>query len=198
MVELFSGYVRNIAIFIIFMTLIELMLPNHKYKPYITLISGFLLLFIMLMPIQSLLQNIGTGFGQNPFDISLELDKSIMQKERAYYAKEQKEIIMEAYKEQLAQQVENLVNQSTDFRFESCEVILIEEEEYFGEIAKLLIEVQENEKEKPLIRIEKVKVNIGTGQTNEEATENEKVKILKKSILDFYNLSEAHIDIKAS
>ena len=198
MIELFSSYIRNIAIFIIFMTLIELVLPDSKYKAYINLVSGFLLLFIMLTPVQSMLQNVAVNIYKNPFDISLELDKSIMQKERAYYDKEQKGIIIAMYREQLVQQIEGLISTNGNFHFVGCEITLFEEDENFGEIARLQIEVEEKEREKSFIRIEKVSVKIGNEKTNDEGEESEKLKNLKKSILDFYNLSEANIYINVS
>ena len=197
MIGLFSTYIRNITVFIIFMTLLELVLPDSKYKSYINLVSGFLLLFIMLMPLQCLLQNMTMQAYKNPFDISLELDKSIMQKERAYYDKEQKEIILTLYKEQLTQQIENFVNSSGVFSFVNCTLTLFDDDEHFGEIAYMLLEVAEKEKEikRPLIRIEKIELKRTDETVGLDKEESEELKKLKKFILDFYNLSEANIHI---
>lgn len=47
----FSGYIRNLAIFLLFMSFISIVAPSESYKKYINLVAGFILMFIMIEPI---------------------------------------------------------------------------------------------------------------------------------------------------
>lgn len=50
-----STYVRNLAVFILFMTFAGMIVPSGKYKGYVNLISGFVLMFLLVSPLVSLL-----------------------------------------------------------------------------------------------------------------------------------------------
>ena len=47
-------YVRNLSIFILLMTFVGIVAPNTKYKNYINLVMGFVLMFLMVNPIVNL------------------------------------------------------------------------------------------------------------------------------------------------
>lgn len=55
--ELFKNYLRNIVVYLIFDAFIGIILTSDKYKKYISLVSGFVLILIMLMPINSFLSH---------------------------------------------------------------------------------------------------------------------------------------------
>ncbi|MCL1935554.1 MAG: stage III sporulation protein AF [Defluviitaleaceae bacterium] len=46
-----SNFIRNLAIFMLFMTFVSAIVPTGKYKSYINLIMGFMLIFMMVSPI---------------------------------------------------------------------------------------------------------------------------------------------------
>ena len=50
--DILREYTRQIALYLIFDFFIGIILPNEKYKKYISLVSGFILILIMLSPIQ--------------------------------------------------------------------------------------------------------------------------------------------------
>ncbi|MCL1924114.1 MAG: stage III sporulation protein AF [Defluviitaleaceae bacterium] len=52
--HLFSEYIRNLSIFLLFMSFVSIVAPSENYKKYINLIAGFILMFIMINPIVSL------------------------------------------------------------------------------------------------------------------------------------------------
>ena len=47
----FSSYIRNLAIFIIFMAFVGIIAPNGKYRNYLNLVMGFVLMFLIVSPI---------------------------------------------------------------------------------------------------------------------------------------------------
>lgn len=52
-----EDYLRNLAMYLIFDAFIGIILPSDKYKKYISLVSGFILILIMLTPINNLFSN---------------------------------------------------------------------------------------------------------------------------------------------
>ncbi len=58
MVNYFYSYIRNIILFLIFMSFIQVILPTNKYRSYINLVFGIMLVFIMIQPLSTMFENI--------------------------------------------------------------------------------------------------------------------------------------------
>ncbi len=50
----FFDYLRNITYYLLFSTLAGMAAPSGKYKKYVTLITGMVLLLLMIQPLRSL------------------------------------------------------------------------------------------------------------------------------------------------
>ena len=59
MLEAFSAYIKNIAVFTLFAAFAELLMPENNFKKYLHFVLGLLLLTAVLKPMFSLL---GTDF----------------------------------------------------------------------------------------------------------------------------------------
>lgn len=53
--DVIREYMQNISLYLIFDSFIGIILPCDKYKKYISLVSGFILILIMLAPIKKIL-----------------------------------------------------------------------------------------------------------------------------------------------
>ena len=51
--DLIRSYIKNIVTYMIFDAFIVIIFPDEKYKKYISLVSGFILVLIMLTPINN-------------------------------------------------------------------------------------------------------------------------------------------------
>jgi len=54
MLEAFSAYIKTVMFFIIFSALVGIILPSGKYKNYISMVLGFILIFVAAKPLSSL------------------------------------------------------------------------------------------------------------------------------------------------
>ena len=54
MLEAFSAYIKTVMFFIIFSALVGIILPSGKYKNYISVVLGFILIFVAAKPLSSL------------------------------------------------------------------------------------------------------------------------------------------------
>ena len=53
LVDFLAVYIKNILLCVIFLTYIEMILPDDKYKKYINLVSGLILILVIISPIKN-------------------------------------------------------------------------------------------------------------------------------------------------
>lgn len=215
----FIEYIKNIAIFLIFSTFVMVIIPNSKYKNYINLALGFVMIFLVISPIQSLLsgsENFLAGGFINKFSSVPGIQNY---DDFSKYDDERKAMIISAYKSNLNDSLKAIVNSGGNFIYVNSDFVVGESEENFGQILQLHLEVDKRPPDeisvnpsvtpKPFIRIEPIEVNpndifsifqksadeSGDNADIAEAQESPEIKNLKNLLLDFYNLSNDNINI---
>ena len=192
--EFLYDYSKNIALFLIFITLVGIISPSLKYKNYISLILGLILIFVIITPIADFIGDSGT-IESLILKMGLDVDRNIIGNERSYYQDEQRELIYQLYEEKIKKQVVMVVESDSNFTIEDVELDISDDDNSFGEIKNIYLTLSEKEVEaeqkKKLIRIDPIKINNRTTVENDDRLQN--LIILLK---DFYNLSESNIHIK--
>ena len=189
MIQELSSYIRNIAVFIIFVSLIDLIIPSNKYKGYIHLASGFILILIMIEPIGFLFSNT-----IDPFQMSVQTNRDIIMREQEYYESRQRDIVLNTHRTQLESHLQRLVSNNNHYEFQSGTIVVSNSIEYFGTVKRIYLALSQQELpqiQRPFIRIERVDI---TAQNNEPEISQE-LNNLKNVISNFYNLSEENIYI---
>lgn len=173
------------------MIFIEIILPQSKYRNYINLVLGLLLIFIMIKPVNVLLAKFNTSIDSEIINKTIEIDKNAIEKEKQYYTEKQKELIFNNFNENLKKQLTSILNNYAyvnDVNFE-----IDYENLKINDIYVDISYEQKAEKEK-FIRIKPVIINDDTLK-DEKNEEDEKIKNIKNIISDFYNLSVDNIHI---
>lgn len=197
--EAFSAYIRDIAVFLIFISFVDIIVPQKKYKEYINLMLAFILIFIVVSPLNSFLGFFGENNGSLFADETINYNRSLLQKEGAYYEEAQKAAVLAQYSDELLLQLKRMVESGGQFTFEQGEFSLDSTDESFGEIKTISVTVTEvapKPTKKPFIRIEPVKVKVNKQEAQDETppnVETSQIKDLKKSISDFYHILDEHI-----
>ena len=70
--DMLSEYIKDIAVFVVFSASVQMLIPNGKFKPYIELVLGIILVFVMLKPIKAVSESIISTVENAPTDLSLE------------------------------------------------------------------------------------------------------------------------------
>jgi hypothetical protein len=216
MIPAFSVYIKNIAIFLIFTAFANIMIPSAKYKQYVNLALGFVMIFLLLTPLRALIGAVGgddigamfTGFS-NRFETAVTKPGDVEKLEGAQDA-----LILSAFKESILSQIETLVAEEGTFIYQSADITADESDEHFGEIQAIRLTLRKKTAEeraagarptaKPLIRIEPVAIDtqsiFSTKYEPEgaDAEESDEIKNIKKLLSDFYNLSHDNIYITIS
>lgn len=196
MIQAVSTYIKGIAIFLVLIAYAELIMPDSKYKDYINLVLGLVLLFLLIKPAGSLINKAYSTPAVSKYNILL--DKGIMNNEQALYEESRKTLVLDTYKSELKKQTAEILSEYGEVTLLGIDVS--ERDEDFGSIMGIYAEIVPNEeaagKKKKLVRIERVRINERTAKDSTEEIYDEQIKIIKNRISDFYNLSGGNIHIK--
>jgi len=183
----FFDYIRNITYYLLFAALVGLVAPTGKYKKFVSLIMGFILLVLILQPISSF---IGTQIPvtewfqgilpeQTHHDVGIDDTYSIW---RDTY-------LAAAFESQLEAQLDGLLTRN-GITLHSAS---FEYTEDFSRITSVRIRVsreEEQERRVPFIRIEPIRIE------REEPPDDPLINEVKNLISGFYNLPETHIHVE--
>ena len=204
------GWAEGIIVFVIISTVLLNLIVSGKYRKYLKLFIGMMLVLLVINPILSLFQM------KDDYEIQFEVWDNFANSEEsedmvaAFANAEQArdEQILSSYKSSLTQQAEEVI-ESYGYSVVSMQVEIGEDEEmgdYYqvksieGVITKKGIEKAVNS----LKEVEDVRVNeipkVNLEEKKEEDTEkawkeDETTKMLKSKIADFYNIKSENINI---
>ncbi len=186
-----NEYIRSIGFFLIFITFIGIILPGSKFKNYINLILGLVLIIIILNPL-TLILRAADNKELNAFNLLPDTFNSITyQEEGEYYSQKQRELIEANLNHQLKPQISGLLEAEG---YEVTDVTATLNDD-LSQIASLTLSLTQLEEKKGFIRIEKIEpVNINVKGEAAEKIDSEEI-FLKNIISDFYNLPEENIYI---
>lgn len=179
MINIFYGYIKSIILFSIFISFIQVILPNSKYRSYINLVFGIILIFIMIEPLNYFLDNIKKfeilpSFNEENFKYNNDVEK---------YAEVRNEMILSAFKENVKRQIQVILKK--EYIIKDIQINLYENK--YREI------IMEN----ITLEIEKVDNKIYVRKFNEtEININEKeIEHIKNEIAKNYNLNLEDVTI---
>ena len=173
----FFEYLRNITYYLLFATLAGMAAPAGKYRQYVKLVTGFILLLLIIKPLAAYTNGLGVPvtewFAAGPAVYA-----------GAGYGDLYDETLSSVFQEQLRSQLSQLLSQHN---FE-----LLEADFYFNadytRLESIFVTARRSaEEKKPFIRIEPIR--IGTGESAD-------INVLKKIISSFYSIEAGHIHVK--
>ena len=198
MPDIFSKYIRDIAVFLILQALIGIIAPNTAYKKYIDLLLGLILIGLILSPLNSLINNSNSAFF--PFMPEINLNLNRINPHNEYFNNIHNTMILNTYKEDLREQARLLISRESDFVLVDFFVEVNETDEHFGMIESIALTVRPTNTTAPtssIFRIERVEIKI-PGRAETEIIDDSmaaNVNKLRNIISSFYNLSAGNIHI---
>ena len=183
----FFEYLRNITYYLMFAALVGLVAPTGKYKKFVSLVMGLIMLALLLQPVR--------GFMGRQIPVT-ELFAGIMPQAGPHiagpddaYAIWRDTYLAAAFRAQLEAQLKGLLAQNGITMHSAG----FEYTQDFSRITAVHVSVSRQEeatRRVPFIRIEPVRI----GQ--EDAPEDPLVGEVKNLISGFYNLPAAHIYVE--
>ena len=191
MINTIGEYIRNIAVFLLFTSFVSILIPSGKFKSYINLIIGFVLIFIVISPIVSMgIYTIDEILQEVNLEIHSE-DSGFLFSENEVEQFRQgiiEESINEAFFIKLQDPLKNI-----GFGLIGLNVTL--ENNQNIESIRLNVEdlnITENEPSR-LIRVERISLS-QNAETGSEI-ENENIKAVKELVSSIYNIQKNNIHI---
>lgn len=211
MINFLSSWVKNLALALIIVSILEMILPNNKTKKYVKIIMGLYILFSIISPfiensnklnINNIDFNSYIEKVQTTSSTSEELDQTSMDNR-----------LNQIYKEELQKDITQKVEEK-GYKVENCKVVAHISDEDSG-IEKITLKIngktEENEKKKEktseienkivteIQKIQKVDINISKkeDEETEESTNINKtdIKIIKDFLINEYGVSEKCLKI---
>lgn len=209
MINFLSSWVKNLALALIIVSILEMILPNNKTKKYVKMVMGLYILFSIISPF---IEN------SNKFDLN-NLDLNSYIKETQTKSSTSEEVdqtsmdyrLNQIYKEELEKNITQKIEEK-GYEVETCKVLAhISEEDSGIEKITLKINGKTNETEykqqnsstiedkivTEIQKIQKVDINISKNEEAEESTNITKtdVKIIKDFLINEYGVSEKCLKI---
>lgn len=205
MINFLSSWVKNLAVALIIVSILEMILPNNKTKKYVKMVMGLYILFSIIAPF---IEN-SSKFNIDNLDInsyiegtattsslSEEVDQTSMDKR-----------LNQIYKEELEKDITQKVEEK-GYKVESCKVVThISQKDNDSGIEKITLRISgktndDNQKNantiedtivKEVQKIQKIDINISGNEEskdNAESITKTDIKIIKDLLISEYGVSE--------
>ena len=185
-----SEYIRNIAVFLVFSSFITIIMPGKLYEPYVKLVLGIVLIFLIAQPLAGAINAIAGSSGDIFSDMALTHERAIMAAQIEVSSNEQIEAIISAYTQSLTQQLGRIV-ENNGFYLHGAS-FEIDKGDDFGEILKIQLTVAEQAPQTSLISIDPIRIAPALGSQGQPQDtyndESPRIISLKNAISYFYNL----------
>ncbi len=198
--EFIKEWVTNIILFVLFATMIDMLLPSSRFQKYTKMVTGLLLIAIILTPIFNLLtrdfDDMMDGIsnleitGENRINNSMDLQKSEIQASQdAYILKQMTVQLKEDANEELMDQY-GLAITNIDL------VVDAENQRPFPEnIQKVVLQLAQSEQTEEAVEVVK-SVEINTNQPLPTETENENNDEVKQLLSKKWDVEEKVIELQ--
>ncbi|MCB5558466.1 stage III sporulation protein AF [Anaerosalibacter bizertensis] len=202
-----KSWVIDIVTMVIFISFLEIVLPNSNMKRFIDMIVGFLIIVVIITPFIKIISkdiDIEKNFLLNSNKLNTEIKNNYSEEKEEVLALQEKQII-ESYKKGIERKIGNLIKEKTNYEVKNIDMEINKdlEDKNYGEIKELNIVLREkidknseNEKSIKIENIEEVWIKKNKeNKSNEKFEESDKIK---KIISKEYGLSEEKISASLS
>ena len=183
MIEYFYDYIKSIILFLVFTSFIQIILPNNKFRSYVNLVFGMILIFIMIKPLNIIFDkfnNIEAIAIFNEKDFVLDNNINIEKYENIH-----NEMIEEAFRQNIKIKIESELKGK--YVIKEIDTKLYEDKYKQVNIDKIYITLLKNNKD---IYVKPFNEDVEINKMKSEETEN-----VKKIISKIYSINENNIII---
>lgn len=202
MIAFLRTWILNIVTVILFITLLEILLPNSNMKKYIKMIIGLLVMLVILNPLLEL-ANGKVEFEDEIFRTSTEIDQKILSNHIEQFGKTQDQQWMDLYKEKIENNIKDRIKYHNDIDVIGVNAEIEEDKnsKNFGNIKSLDItlpnDLESKKETKGIEPVSQIVVNVGKNQENDVETEKnpQMVNEIKGNIASLYDIDKKNIKV---
>lgn len=162
--EFLRGWVKDITIMFILLSVVELALPNSNMKRYINMVIGFMIIVVIISPFIRLINS--------NFNVEREIFKSMIDEVKFQYEEDfelqdlQRSQIKETYLNKLKESVKESINGVLDYEVNDVKISIYEDEKNYGNIKDIEIVMKPRDGDNThdedtikTIKIEEIRIN---------------------------------------
>lgn len=190
--DLLNKWIYTVVIVVVFVTFIDILMPNSSIKKYTKLILGLLVMTVILQPVFSILKG-DFSLTEDSFKFQNQLDSLYIQNRSAEYDEEKIKEITSLFKNNLEDQIKQQVRKEVGDRDIDVNVDIIEDTktELYGQINSISILIGKGANE-----VEKVeKVDISGKSDKDNGSVAVAYESLRNKISSMYDLDKNRIQI---
>lgn len=182
MVEAINSWAQKIIIVIIICTIIEMILPEGKNKKYIKTVIGIYVVFTIISPIITNLNNDQIDLNKYlKIDNNISIETSTVIDTNSY--------IEEVYKEKLKTDIKSKIEEMGYCANKIDLKIVTENEEKYGEILEINLKLSKQEKQESTSNIQIEKIVIGEEKQEEIVLSEKEENEIKQYLAETYGVS---------
>ncbi len=204
MIDFLRSWVTNIAVVIVFITLLEILMPNGDMKRYTKVISGLIIILVIIKPFM-MLKDIDKDFKLSVFETSAFIETNIDNKGNDL-GKYNKSIAADMFRDNLKKQIVSHISSSCDVKKEELAVEVVIEADAassgYGNLKEIVVTVAKGtDSSIQVSNISQVKISTDKKVMNENKPEynlndSKLSKDIKSSIKSYLGLNEEAITVK--
>ncbi|HHV28600.1 stage III sporulation protein AF [Acetivibrio mesophilus] len=203
MIDFLKNWVLNVVTLVVFIMLIEMLIPSGKTKKIVNLVTGFILVIGLINP---LLKLVGSGIALGEFQMagSNYIDKKEVMINSEVLEEKQIRQITNVYREKIIAQLKSITQNIEGIKDAKADIIINEDytSERFGEVKKVYLYLSledEDEGIKRVLSVKKVEIDLGQSEDIEQQHEkqlDEKIRFeLEDKVARLLNVQKEDIVI---
>ena len=203
MLVFLKDWVLNITALVLFLVVIEILMPSGRMKKYCGLVTGVILIIAIINPFLKLF-NGNLNLEDIQVSNSNTIDRLEIEKNSKLLKDEEMKQITEVYRKKIIRQLEDNAMKSKGVVEAKGDVIINEDynSDTFGEVKRAYLEITiagENDEISPVVKVDEV--NIGKEKQQETSSSEVEPKLRKQledNIINLFSLDRENIIISKS
>lgn len=193
-------YIQSIAMVMIFTTFVNLIMPKGDFQKYIKIVLGLIVILTILAPVNAIIFKNRPSYTDYLNKYETKIEESGVKSGHGIYLETQNEIVLDHLRDKLKPQMIDIIEKSNKVYVIDLDIGFNEDSsaDEFGQVTwiSMVVEPISKDPDRKKIKIPKIKIgNKSVGEQNKDQLEGEIEKNIKKSLIDFYNLTDLNINI---
>lgn len=142
MISFLKNWALSIVTLVLFLLLVEIMMPSGSTKKFVNLVAGFILMLAIIRPVTELFTK-DIRISETFYIDSSFLDRSEISRRSSKLEDEQRQQVLNLYRERLLERIEQAVMETEGVGKARADVIINEDYESgrFGEVKRVYLEL---------------------------------------------------------
>ncbi|MDP4180698.1 MAG: stage III sporulation protein AF [Bacillota bacterium] len=143
MIDFLRGWTVNIVTLVIFIVLLEILVPSGKMKKFINLVSGFLIMITLITPFLKFI-NKDVDLKDLEFTESVQINQKDIEQKSKLLSKNQSNQVIEVYRQKIIGQLETYLKKEENIEDVKADISVDEDSGSgkYGEISRVYINLK--------------------------------------------------------